>query len=699
MKNLIPFISLCAVSSATLIAQSTDTAAPRPFIWQAAVKPDAPPATQQAVQVTFTEVASTGPSIPHYYSAQLQIPPLPFNPFPELQLFDIGDNKFMYDDQMVDYFSLSMGSVLATDETVAMSSTMSMAPPCNPCSTNGNGSEGSSFSGAPYNIAANDLWVKITRTNSSTGFLLDVSNTVSGVTYGVGLKSSMNPDPFNTWILASVFQATSTSKQLLGNASAATRFYNAVNLDTYVGPSVSIVSPASGITVSNDVPLQIRVTDILPLWTVKVYVDAVQVGVISPGLNGTFTVPTYLFPNGQHQIWVQAGNQGVPIDTDGDSVVDDVSTFQGGASVTLNFTNDVGMQNYSPLYSKASSITLQYSAVSTQDYTFEILKTNGTLLHTTNGQFSGSLSRQWNYTDLSGNAVTNGVYVFSLTYSTHTGGSAAAAAGKKIITTNFVDNGVTVGKYVISYGTWPSSSLNNGLADMNAYVSVKVNAAAYFNEDIIGSGRDDYNTVHADFSSDPFPIRLASQTNDLSALTNALKDVFTGSWLFDGHSSINNLIHDGASNPYLTIDLSARMVAALLGNPYNSFIMSTNGGPLTYNLNYGRRLFSTIITGCNAAMSTSEWPDVTGTPPGVDQASNSQIKKTAFVGFAQGSYTGSTKMNWINRLHYEWIDGEDYDTEISTAVWRANLAYTTVQSWGPTVYGFGFLGYNGNESR
>jgi hypothetical protein len=283
-------------------AQSNDSSTLRPLMWQNAVKTDAAPPAQQAMPAMFTEVASTVSNAPTYYSAQRNMPPLPFNPFPELQLLDIGGNKFVYDDQMVDYFSSSIGSPLVNDESWALNSSMSLAPPCNPCSTNGNGGGSSSFSGVPYNIAANDLWVKITRTNASTGFLLDVSNTVSGVTYGVGLKSSISPDPFNTWLLASVFQATSTSKQLLGNASAATRFYNAVNLDTYAGPSVSILSPAAGSTVSNDVTMQIRVVDILPLTAINVYVDGTQVGTIRSNQNGTAAVPTTWFPNGQHQI-------------------------------------------------------------------------------------------------------------------------------------------------------------------------------------------------------------------------------------------------------------------------------------------------------------------------------------------------------------------------------------------------------------
>jgi hypothetical protein len=382
----------------------------------------------------------------------------------------------------------------------------------------------------------------------------------------------------------------------------------------------------------------------------------------------------------------------VPVDTDGDSVADDLSPFQGGASVTVNFTNDVSVKNYSPLYTKASSLSLQYSLASPQDYTFEVFTTNGTLLHTASGQATGGiLSRSWNYTDLSGTAVNDRAYVFSLTHSPPSGGGAAAAQ-KKLFITNFFDQGVTVGKYVVSYGEYANTSLNDGMSAMNAYISTVINGSAYYYEETIGPGRENYNPVYVDFHSDPFKIRRATQTNDLIALTNALKSSLTGSWLFQGHSGMGNIIR-GVHPSYLDVDLSAKQMAAFLGNQFGF----RQGG--TYLASYGKRLFSTMIVGCGAGHPMSDWPVATGTPPGVDQASNGQIKKSAFLGFAMGSFPGTTKWNWVNRIHTEWLDGEEYDTEISTAVFRANVAFPDVTEWLPTLYGFSFLGYNGNESR
>lgn len=277
-------------------------------------------------------------------------------------------------------------------------------------------------------------------------------------------------------------------------------------------------------------------------------------------------------------------------------------------------------------------------------------------------------------------------YNFSLSTTPQAGGST-----KKTLSTSFVDNGVTVGKYLLSYGTWPYSSLNSGLVSLSHNLSVRINRAELLYDDKVGTGREAFDPViHADFSSDPIPIRQSTQTSDLEALTNALHVTSVGSWFFDGHSGANNMIH--GTDGYLTVDLTSRQVAALLGNSYG-FVGSTNF------LTYGRRLFSTFISGCGAAASGSEYPEATGTPPGVPQAGNPQIKKSAFLGFTGLSYSGGSKFGWINRVHVEWLDENDYDTALATAVNRANAAYPEVVPWGPNFFGYGPLEYNGDASR
>lgn len=41
-----------------------------------------------------------------FYSLSLNQPPFPFNPFPDLPTYSIGDGRFVYDDRSVDYLQL-----------------------------------------------------------------------------------------------------------------------------------------------------------------------------------------------------------------------------------------------------------------------------------------------------------------------------------------------------------------------------------------------------------------------------------------------------------------------------------------------------------------------------------------------------------------------------------------------------------------
>ncbi len=67
---------------------------------------------QQAYGVTpaqtygAAETKKTKYFAPVFWSATLKQPPLPFNPFPELKLYDAGTNNFVYDDREVDYPAL-----------------------------------------------------------------------------------------------------------------------------------------------------------------------------------------------------------------------------------------------------------------------------------------------------------------------------------------------------------------------------------------------------------------------------------------------------------------------------------------------------------------------------------------------------------------------------------------------------------------
>ena len=274
-------------------------------------------------------------------------------------------------------------------------------------------------------LRAPPLSVAITQTPTNlSAFYLDVLNMTPGLTYGIGGKVMPDSDPFNSWTLLDIFDAPAPAVRYEVAALQSQRTYLAVNLNNYVGPSVRILSPSPGSVVSGDVRVQVLVTDILPLFTVEVFVGATLAGAILPGQGGVMNLPTHWFPNGEREIWVRVVNEGIDVDTDGDQVADNQATFASWGSVTVTFANDVYMENFSELY---SAYGLSYFAATPHDYTFEVFRLDGELLHTQSGAIDGSLSPQWNFTDLLGSPVNDSGYVFSLT-ATPTGGGMAASS-------------------------------------------------------------------------------------------------------------------------------------------------------------------------------------------------------------------------------------------------------------------------------
>jgi hypothetical protein len=255
--------------------------------------------------------------------------------------------------------------------------------------------------------------LEITRNPTNLhGFFLDVHNMQVGTTYGIGAKTAPSSDPFDIWSLISVFEAEAPAMRFTSTASLPQRTFISANLDNYVAPSVRILSPASNIVVSGDVPVQVLVTDILPLDAIEIYVGPTRVGSILPGQGGAMKLPSYWFPNGPQEIWVRVINQGVNVDTDGDGSPDSPAALASWALVPVTFSNELYMVNFSPLY---SAYGLSYFAVTPHDYTFEVFRLNGELLRSESGTtVGGNINPPWNFTDLNGNAVNDFGYVFSL---------------------------------------------------------------------------------------------------------------------------------------------------------------------------------------------------------------------------------------------------------------------------------------------
>lgn len=102
------------------------------------------------------------PANGNFYSVQRPgYPPLPVNPFPDLPVYDLGNNWFLVDDTAVDYTALasSMGASPQEDN------------PQEP-------------SGAPFSYGCGEFWLEIAPTNGAA-VLLTLRNTHPGHTYTI----------------------------------------------------------------------------------------------------------------------------------------------------------------------------------------------------------------------------------------------------------------------------------------------------------------------------------------------------------------------------------------------------------------------------------------------------------------------------------------------------------------------------------
>jgi hypothetical protein len=113
------------------------------------------------------------PPVGTFYSLQLSnAPPFPYDPWPELPRWALGNGIFLVDDSSVDY------------EIGAQSSTASPPAP---------GSGGGSDTNAPipaYDYAGNcAFWLEIAATNSNA--ILTLHNSISGRSYSIWSKESL----------------------------------------------------------------------------------------------------------------------------------------------------------------------------------------------------------------------------------------------------------------------------------------------------------------------------------------------------------------------------------------------------------------------------------------------------------------------------------------------------------------------------
>jgi len=197
--------------------------------------------------------------------AHPEFPPLPFSPFPDLTLYQLGDDLFIYDDREVDYVRLR-AEAQATILTEGVESTV-------PSSS----TQGVVLSGTPSN--------KLTIERSGDGLVLLTGDLENNACYALLSKTDLNQQ---SWQVEDVFRAPPEGPWRRGPFAA--------------------TLPQKFYVLLKDPPL--------PMLSVECYCDAVEPGHPGPGQTGKFIISRRACANNTPLVvyWTISGSATVDVD-------------------------------------------------------------------------------------------------------------------------------------------------------------------------------------------------------------------------------------------------------------------------------------------------------------------------------------------------------------------------------------------------
>ncbi len=141
-------------------------------------------------------------------------PPLPFDPYPELPVYSLGNGRFLIDDTSVDYAQLEAAQ--QAQLTAQSSATVGLM---SPDSSGG----GLGFSPLVYDYGSTNLWLEITAWSNATAYL--TIHPPSNVTNGMyDLLYCTNIDPPISWQWLQYSDPGQTNL-IVPNAAVAQGFY------------------------------------------------------------------------------------------------------------------------------------------------------------------------------------------------------------------------------------------------------------------------------------------------------------------------------------------------------------------------------------------------------------------------------------------------------------------------------------------
>lgn len=678
--------------------------------------------SEEQETTTTTGKGRAAPKYGTYYSMQVKMPPLPFNPLPDLPVYQISDRVFLYDDREVDYPALWKAQAERMAAAKALIDAMPKAPPARSIML-GVRDAGDGGGGIQTLLDEGETpeHLQLVLGSGGTNTLL-MSELRVGSNYYVMAKQDITPNIDNPWYFVGGFVASSPSQvaTLYSTSSIPMEFYTLWRGE-YFGPRLTIDSPTNGAVVSGDVALKLRVTDISPV-SLYAYVNGQPLAPVSDlltvdltaevgvkhGGSADMVIPAGALRNGENHISIVAMNHGVEVVPNTNTLyLGNTANFSATLDIMIVASNNFAIVSIPTMSSPDAGPSVhQLETTEAGDVTLDILGLDGspckTLTATVTDPNGGIVTINWDYTYADSSPYTNSAYVARYTFTPAGGGMmAAAGAGKTIWFTNKIDKSPLIsGSPLLTWmelNATPLEQAMDTLCDdvfdsLYDFFSWAIPQLFYTPAEI---GENRTHPVKWKFME-------LTMANDVVWFHRFMTNRNFDTWVYHGHcnqQAIGFAAPGGGPGPIGTT-VTANDVGNDLGNLYGTGIyMGT--------VEYKRRLRTVIMHGCWTANINgttnggsppviTEWPNATGTPIGVDQTLN-RLYKTVFVGFENVT---SPQPTFIEALLYDWphpnlqIPNAPIVDSVAFALdfaWEGDSNY--IRSLGPKTLGFAWLPY------
>lgn len=202
----------------------------------------------------------------------------------------------------------------------------------------------------------------------------------------------------------------------------ATRFYRVITTGTdttTTEPTITVLSPANGDTVSSNIPVSVSAYSPDTLASIKLYVDGQEMPPSSDGSGTNFVINTCEWWNGQHVIYATAESvshfEGIPGDT---SVTYGHAVSQ---MVNLTFNNLIteiafSQPYFEPSQEETQQVTAQFAA--NVNWTLQIEDVNGNTVRNASGS-GGSMLFNWDGTGNGETNISDGTYTYFISAQTN----------------------------------------------------------------------------------------------------------------------------------------------------------------------------------------------------------------------------------------------------------------------------------------